>query len=402
MDYVESMDQTKTSSNSSLSLPNYQHNRYLFIIKALSIYALVLVIIGTLGNCLSIVVLLRRNLRRYVTMRYLIAVSVADTISLYGWNLNNFYKFTISPGQDNLEELSIFHCRAVSFMSFVGLQLSSWCLTAVSVDRCLSLYSMSWKQMCGKPTYAVYHILILTSFCLLLNCHILFKNGYRIDNSSCIKDCVICYQTRTNSKYIFPNWERVHLIVYNLCPFIIMCICNTYIIYISINSSRIKTKSCRSQNQLRQITIMLIAVTFAFMVLTLPACIYFVFFRHNMSHYPRLYRYMIQIILVSIQFTSHAINFFLYCFTATNFRHELCAILQRKDQTYIPQMQLTMRTFRRPKEKDNDGAIVECKKTENNNNINNECILLSQEQEVENKRQIKEHSTDNIEYENSN
>ncbi len=88
-----------------------------------------------MGNLLTIIVLLRRNLRRLVTIRYLIVVSICDTISLYGWNLNSFYKFNISSKNDNLEEISITHCRLISFMTFVTLQLSSWCLTAVSLGK---------------------------------------------------------------------------------------------------------------------------------------------------------------------------------------------------------------------------------------------------------------------------
>ena len=113
---------------------NYE-SIYRFVIRCLSLYALTLVIIGTLGNILTIIVLCRRNLRRYGTMRYLIAVSVCDIISLYGWNLNNFYKFTISVEDGNLEERSLAHCRIISYLTFVGLQLSSWCLTAVSLGK---------------------------------------------------------------------------------------------------------------------------------------------------------------------------------------------------------------------------------------------------------------------------
>jgi hypothetical protein len=118
------------------STSSFNHNdTYRLITRCLSIYALILVIVGTLGNLLTIIILCRRNLRRYVTMRYLIAVSICDIISLYGWNLNNFYKFTISSDNNNLEELSLAHCRIMSYMTFVGLQLSSWCLTAVSIGK---------------------------------------------------------------------------------------------------------------------------------------------------------------------------------------------------------------------------------------------------------------------------
>ena len=132
MDFsLEKSFETPQSSNQS----SYQH----VIIRSLSIYALILVIVGTLGNLLAIIILCRRNLRRHVTMRYLIAVSIFDTVSLYGWNLNNFYKFTISSNYHNIEEISLVHCRFLSYMSFVGLQLSSWCLAAVSIGKYFNL-----------------------------------------------------------------------------------------------------------------------------------------------------------------------------------------------------------------------------------------------------------------------
>ena len=171
----------------------------------------------------------------------------------------------------------------------------------------------------------------MTITCLLLNCHILIYNGYRKDPPD---NTVKCYATRTNPYYIFPQWERVHLVVYNLCPFIIMLLCNIYIISITIRSARIRTvksfnpsgSTSRSQSpRHRQLSLMLMLVTFAFVLLTLPSCLYFVFFRHRMSSAIdwRIYRHMVQICLSSVQFTSHAINFFLYCFSATNFRNEL-------------------------------------------------------------------------------
>ncbi|CAF3919878.1 unnamed protein product [Rotaria sp. Silwood1] len=317
--------------NTTITMPSNHTDFYRLVIRCFSLYALVLVIIGTLGNLLTIIILCRQNLRRYVTMRYLIAVSVCDIIALYGWNLNNFYKFTISSTNTNLEEISLVHCRVVSYLAFVGLQLSSWCLAAVSLDRCLSLYFLTWKQNCGKLSRTKYHIGILTIFCLLLNSHILFLNGYRNGPPNYE---IKCYATRTNNYYIFPQWERVHLVAYNLFPFIIMLSCNIYIIYITIRSARVRTirKSSTFGTNLRsnasrhrQLSLMLMIVTFAFVLLTLPSCIYFVFFRHRMStqKYSRSFRHMVQICLNSIQFTSHAINFFLYCFSATNFRNEL-------------------------------------------------------------------------------
>lgn len=191
-----------------------------------------------------------------------------------------------------------------------------------NLDRCLSLHFLHWKQHYGKLSRTKYYIGTLTIICLLLNSHILLFNGYRADS------VVKCYATRTNPHYIFPQWERVHLVVYNLCPFTTMLFCNTYIISITVRSARIRSSTQRKGSanaRRRQLSLMLLIVTFAFVLLTLPSCIYFVFFRHRMpsDESSKTYRYMVQICLSSIQFTSHAINFFLYCFSATNFRQEL-------------------------------------------------------------------------------
>ncbi|CAF1198107.1 unnamed protein product [Adineta steineri] len=338
-------------SNNTLNQFYYQY----IIIRCLSIYALILVIVGTVGNLLTIFILCRKNLRRYVTMRYLIAVSVCDIISLYGWNLNNFYKFTISSNNDNLEELSLVHCRIMSYMTFVGLQLSSWCLTAVSIDRCLSLYFLTWKQSYGKLSRTKYHIGILTVICLLLNSHILIFNGYRIDSPNFT---IKCYVTRTNPYYIFPIWERVHLVVYNLWPFSMMCLCNTYIIYATVRSARIRIPTTNQFSRHRQLSIMLILVTFAFVLLTLPSCIYFVFFRHRMSTSENLrtYRYMVQISLGSVQFTAHAINFFLYCFSTKNFRNELHNFIQ-EIIFYLTKSKITA-TMNRPVSKTKNNYLI--------------------------------------------
>jgi hypothetical protein len=104
-----------------------------------------------------------------------------------------------------------------------------------------------------------------------------------------------------------------------------MLLCNIYIIYVTIRSARVRTSMPgQYASRHRQLSVMLMFVTFAFVVLTLPSCIYFVFFRHRMSADQdlRINRYMVQICLSSIQFTAHAINFFLYCFSTKNFRSE--------------------------------------------------------------------------------
>ena len=175
-------------------------------------------------------------------MRYLIAVATADLCALYSWNLNLFYKHLINSYQNDLEDSSVIPCRIVSFIAFVSLQSSSWYLTLVSVDRCLSIHFLFWNRRFGRAKYSVYIILSVTITIALINIHLLFLNGYQLSN--CIpfekRTCFICYSRLNDPHYIFPKWERMHVIIYNLIPFTIMLISNSFIIRRTVLSANIQ------------------------------------------------------------------------------------------------------------------------------------------------------------------
>ncbi|CAF3514116.1 unnamed protein product [Rotaria sp. Silwood1] len=304
-------------------------NTYHPFLYVIAIYALLLIIIGTIGNILTIIILLRPLLRKHTTMRYLIAVAVADFCSLYSWNLNLFYKHLINPYQNDLEDLSIISCRIISFIAFVSLELSSWFLTLVSVDRCLSIHFLFWPRKLGRPSYAVFIILTVTITIILTNSHLLFLNGYKEKN--CIpyekRTCFICYASLNDPYYIFPKWEKIHVIIYNLIPFSIMLVSNCFIIrraiaVTSLINTRKNSNQTDRQRKQKQLTYLLLFVTFLFVLLTTPVMIYNVFLRNYLTK-RKLMKYILHGTLICVQFTSHAINFFIYCYGSSKFRQEL-------------------------------------------------------------------------------
>ena len=304
-------------------------------LNGIAIYALFLIIIGTigkyierllkieiidfyLGNLLTIIILLRPNLRKHSTMRYLIAVAIADLCSLYSWNLNLFYKHLINPYQNDLEDASIISCRLLSFIAFVSLQLSSWYLTLVSLDRCLNIHLLFWHRGLGRASRVIYIIIFLTLIVGLINSHLLFLNGYRQMNCLPFKKrtCFICYARLKDPYYIFPKWEQVHVIIYNLIPFSIMLISNCFIIRRSItsNSQRISSHDMGKspsrifrQRKQKQLTYILLFVTFLFVGLTTPVMIYNVFLRNYMRRKKPL-KYILHGTLLCMQYTSHAVR----------------------------------------------------------------------------------------------
>ena len=256
-------------------------------------------------------------------MRYLTAVAIADLCSLYSWNLNLFYKHLINPYQNDIEDSSIIACRLISFIAFVSLQLSSWYLTLVSLDRCLNIHFLFWHRQFGQAKYSVYIISIITVIILSLNLHLLFLNGYKQGN--CLpyakRTCYVCYARPNDKHYIFPKWEKVHVIIYNFFPFSIMLISNCFIIRRSILTARTQRtssvditknsfKNQSRQRRQRQMTYILVSVTFLFVFLTTPVMIYNVFLRNYLKDRKPL-KYIVLGILLCIQFTSHAVRVYI-------------------------------------------------------------------------------------------
>jgi hypothetical protein len=310
--------------------------------RILSIYTIILILVGTCCNLTSFVVMLGKNIRKYSCMRYLAILSLVDVIVLYQWNLNSFYKYFLTkpPHFIDLDELSVFWCRWISYFAFSSLQMSSWLLALVSLDRVMIFYSRWWKKNMTEPKRVNLIILFLFVVIFGLNSHILFLNGYKLvsstqfnetqasnptqlkfDNKLASKERIICYQTKSDKQYIFPKWERVHLLVYNAIPFTIMLVCNSLIIYNVKFANKIQSKNQNSMKKKRRMTFMLILVTFSFMCLTLPSVIVHTFFREHLK--TKSYRRLVNLVVNNLLHTSHGINFFLYVFSAPNFRAEL-------------------------------------------------------------------------------
>lgn len=251
-------------------------------------------------------------------MRYLTAAAVADLCALYSWNLNLFYKHLINRYQNDVEDFSMISCRIVSFIAFSSLQLSSWYLTLVSLDRCLNIHFLFWHRKVERSNCTTYIIISMTLIIAILNSHLFFFNGYYEKNCKPLnkRTCFTCYAHPNDRYYIFPKWERIHMFIYNFIPFTIMLISNCFIIRRSVPSDIQRTSSSKlnrnasrkyRQRKQKQLTYCLLIITFLFVLLTTPIMIYNVFLRNRLRE-RRLFKYILQGILLCMQYTSHAVS----------------------------------------------------------------------------------------------
>ena len=97
--------------------------------KIIAIYALILTIVGTIGNLACFSICLNKKFRSIPTFVFYMFMLIIDVVSLYIWNLDHFlavfYGYII-------EDLSLFGCTFGTFIQLVTIESSAWTLVKLT------------------------------------------------------------------------------------------------------------------------------------------------------------------------------------------------------------------------------------------------------------------------------
>ncbi len=138
----------------------------------------ILFMIAILLNGLSVVVFQSKSLRRFSFSVYLTALSVTDTIALFGYIprkwLNLFYLSMQWSNKTTFYDSNTIACKSLTFATYVFRFLSSWLLVALACDR-LTLSYNPYKQCKVKTAkFARNAIIYCIIAALIFNSHVLF------------------------------------------------------------------------------------------------------------------------------------------------------------------------------------------------------------------------------------
>jgi hypothetical protein len=276
-------------------------------------YPLVLIIIGTILNLFTLIILCRtsfKNTKKRPTLYYMRAIAILDILILYGWNLDHYLEGTTGI---KLDTYSVISCKFFSFINYFTYQVSAWLRVFICFDRYLSLSSLhrTWFSV-SKNVLIIIGILIIVF--ILINFHFLpFVCYYKND------------QVIIESLYymVYPMWDLVNLIIYNCLPFVLMVIFNTGVIYHLILLRRISTVGKNSRIQHRAISATLLITTCLFFLMTTPVSIAYAYFSDTNES--------ILYTLDSILYTYHILSFPIYFLTFAEFRREFFKLITLDD-----------------------------------------------------------------------
>lgn len=299
----------------------------------------ILILLGTVGNCLSIYVLTRKSIRVSTTALYLTVLAFSDLAVLYSGLLRQWLIYLFDT---DVRHVSQTGCKINIWLVYCSLDFSAWILIVVTLERVISAWlPHSARNVCTKKS-AVAFLLTIGVFVLALNSHLLygmvFKNVYdELGNVISVSKC----EEIDTAYYEFFNkvWPWVDLCAFCVIPFSVIVIGNSLILVKVIKSHK-KTKSrivptvavnthrvqSSSHGKHSSMTTMLFTLNIVFLVSTSPISIYNIGYTYWMTGASDEKIAELDLwwaIVNMLMYTNNSLNFLLYCLSGTKFRQEV-------------------------------------------------------------------------------
>ena len=294
----------------------------------------VVIILGTVGNGLCLVVMADRSYRGKSYSVYISSLAVIDLCCLWImyaslWLIRNFTPQWSHP----------WLCKTMTVNDNTLNDLSVWVMVAMTVDRFVAVrFPLKASRMVtSSRAKVVVTVTAIISF--LKNCHSFVTTSLVRDQKT---GAIICNYVYHDSLFtqVLP-WLDV--CTQSAIPFLVLLTLNFIIINTiknqMVNEFQAEEQKARMGKRERQITVSLIVVSCTFLALTLPLRIInivAVFVHINMQQY-----FILLHVGYLLLYTNNAVNFYLYCLTGAKFRHEVvkrlygCAMGTAADSAYI-------------------------------------------------------------------
>ena len=297
----------------------------------------ILILLGTIGNILSIVVLTRKSIKASTTALYLTFLAASDLCVLYTGLLR---QWIIHLFEYDVRHLGEAVCKIHLWLVYTSLDFSAWILIAVTLERVISAWCpYSAKTKCSRK-YATALLIAILLFLFALNSHMLYGmvNKGSVDEHD--TGTQKCSEIDENYGDFFNLvWPWIDLCVFCLIPFTVIVVGNCCILFRVIKSQR-KTKARivpsvntnqrstpqRGGGKHSSMTAMLFTLNMVFLFTTSPVSIYNIGYTHwvesgTNQDYATLDLWWA--IVNMLQYTNNSINFLLYCLSGTRFRQEV-------------------------------------------------------------------------------
>ena len=306
----------------------------------------ILIIFGTCGNILSIVVLTRKSIRKSTTAIFLIFLTFSDLCVLYTGLFRQWLIYLIDI---DIRHLSEAFCKIHTWLVYSSLDFSAWIIISVTLERIIAVWCpYSHNSKCSRQT-AIVCIIMLLIFVLSLNAHLLYG---MVDKASGIIEQTCSSIDEDYSNFFRSVWSWMDLCMFCLIPFAVIVFGNSIILFKLFQRSRTSNKQDRNRehhhghhhhhNHHSSMTAMLCTLNTVFFITTLPISIYNIGYTYWYSTLDQHSIAKLELwwsVVNMLMYTNNALNFLLYSLSGSRFRKELkrvvCRITDAADTAFI-------------------------------------------------------------------
>ena len=196
------------------------------------VFGIFLIVLGTVGNITSIIVLSRSALSRLKIRSYLIALAVFDFLCLYLFLLPAVTR--ISQGS-HAKHRTAMQCKAIIYCGFFAIECSSWITVAITVERLLYVVRPYMVRPQRGTAIALSMIIGLVA---VINIPI--ANGWTAVDGQC---------NVANIYYL------IYFIICSYIPAIIMVVSNIIITYTLCRRPKLGSNTSTQRNNCIQIAV---------------------------------------------------------------------------------------------------------------------------------------------------
>ncbi len=280
-----------------------------------------LLVLGTTGNVLCLVIMLRKSMKDSVISAQIAVIAVVDTLNLW---YGDFLFYLEKSHGIYLTDLSNVSCVMAETIQNSLLVLSCWLITFISIERFIAvMFPLKSKLFLTKwVVLVVSTVLAILSICI--NIPSLFVALIKAH-----KDHVHCYMKQ--SKIVFNQEFMMGLsVLFSYIPFFVILFANLVIIT-KISCTRADLGQQTANIQTTSMTISLVAVSLVFLILTFPIT-FFNFGETVMftGFHPEVRGslfYLYSMVAHCMMYLNYGINFYLYI-AGPRFRRELLLMFQ--------------------------------------------------------------------------
>lgn len=296
----------------------------------------VIIVVGLVGNTLSLSVFMSKAMRNLSASLYLTFLSISDMLVLI---IYVFFDW-LSRGTPYLPgnmSVQVIHmdgvCHAFLYLSYTMRFVSVWLIVGFTIERYIGIcWPLKRITVCTRG-YAKRSILMYILLGMTLSIYKPLLSGvYNVSEYFSMKRCT----HKPESKFTSFVMDVTFGIFITVVPFFIICILNclmTRRLFMRRGSNRFRRIAHEHQIRL-EFTLILLGVSTCFIALNLP---YFVVWCFQMYRsytvsldYAHNFRQTRELLLITrtIFYLNYCINFFLYSITGACFRKELKALFQ--------------------------------------------------------------------------